>query len=265
MELVLAAFLGCIEGLTEFIPVSSTGHLILLVDLLRFKGPEGHVFEVAIQLGAILAICFAYRHKLYHTVKDLPRSREAQGFALAIIAAFLPAMVLGLMFHKIIKEVLFSPWVVSVALVLGGIFILFIERRVLTPTVHKVEQITFPTALKVGLCQSLAMIPGVSRSGATIIGGCLLGLDRRVATEFSFFLAIPTMFAATVYDLYKNWGSLVTEDFAVIGVGFVSAFISAMLVVRLLVAFVSRNGFSIFGWYRIVVGTIMLGILFVQG
>jgi undecaprenyl-diphosphatase len=257
-----AAFLGIVEGLTEFIPVSSTGHLILLVDLLGFEGPPGRVFEIAIQFGAILAICWLYRERFFRVATHLFSDTESQRFVVNILLGFLPAMVIGVMAHGFIKAVLFSPWVVSVMLIVGGFAILAIERWHPEPKVQHVNQITPGLALKIGLAQCLAMIPGVSRSGATIMGSMLLGCGRAPATEFSFFLAVPTMLAATVYDLYKNWAILSFDDFPVIAVGFVCAFIAAMLVVKTLIAFVSKNGFTPFAYYRIVIGTVMLILLF---
>ena len=260
-----AALLGLIEGLTEFIPVSSTGHLILVVDLIGFEGPPGAVFEIAIQLGAILAVCFAYQERLTGVVRGLTRDAAAQRFARNIILAFLPAMVLGLLFHSFIKSVLFSPWVVSTTLILGGLLIIWIERNLREPTTHNVDDMTPMLALKVGFCQAIAMIPGVSRSGATIMGGLVLGLERKVATEFSFFLAIPTMVAATVYDLYKNRDSLDAGSFGIIAIGFVVAFIAALIVVKSVIAFISRHGFVPFAYYRIALGVTMLAFLFWRG
>ncbi len=257
-----AALLGIVEGLTEFIPVSSTGHLILLVDLLGFQGPAGHVFEIAIQFGAILAICWLYRHRFFHVATGLMNDTESQRFVVNILLAFLPAMVIGAIAHDFIKSVLFSPWVVSTMLIVGGIIILIIERWHPAPQVSHVNQISPGLALKIGLCQCVAMIPGVSRSGATIMGSMLLGCGRAPATEFSFFLAVPTMLAATVYDLYKNWSILSFDDFPLIAVGFVCAFIAAMLVVKTLIAFVSKNGFAPFAYYRLIIGALMLVLLF---
>lgn len=256
-----AVLLGIVEGLTEFIPVSSTGHLILLVDLLGFKGPPGKVFEISIQLGAILAICVLYARRLAHVAAGLFTDHAAQRFATNILLGFLPAMVIGVVAHGFIKSTLFSPWVVSVMLVAGGLAILAIERWRPAPEVRHIDQITPGLALKVGLCQSVAMIPGVSRSGATIMGALLLRVDRAPATEFSFFLAIPTMLAATVYDLYKNWSFLSFDDGALIAAGFLAAFLSALVVVRTLIRFVSRNGFAPFAYYRIAIGLVMLAIL----
>jgi len=259
--LLQALLLGIVEGLTEFIPVSSTGHLILLIDLLGFRGPPGKVFEIVIQLGAILAVCWVYRWRLIEAVLGLAVDPEDRLFARNILLGFLPAMVIGVLAHGFIKEVLFSPWVVSAALIIGGLIILVIERLPLAARHETIEALPVRTALGVGLCQAVAMIPGVSRSGATIMGGLLLGIDRRTATEFSFFLAIPTMLAATVYDTYKNWSLLTLDGAGVIAVGFVAAFLAAMLVVRAAIAFISRHGFAPFAWYRIALGAIMLAVL----
>lgn len=262
VTLAKAAFLGVVEGLTEFIPVSSTGHLILLVDLLGFKGPPGKVFEVAIQFGAILAICWVYRTKLIDTaIGMIQREREAWRFAINVLLAFLPAVVLGVLFHKVIKDVLFSPWVVCATLILGGFVIIVIERTRPATVYRHVDEFPFWLSLAVGFCQALAMIPGVSRSGATIMGALVLGAGRRPATEFSFFLSIPTMLGATVYDLYKNRDSLSESGMLVIAVGFVAAFFAGMVVVRWLVDFVSRRGFIPFAIYRIVLGLAMLAVL----
>lgn len=259
--LLEAALLGLVEGLTEFIPVSSTGHLILLIDLLGFQGPPGKVFEITIQLGAILAVCWLFREKIWQVIKGLPNDRHAQMFAAKILVAFLPAMVIGALAHGFIKSVLFSPLVVAVALVVGGVIILLIERLPLKAHTHAIESMSLPHAFKIGLCQVVAMIPGVSRSGATIMGALLLGTDRRAATEFSFFLAIPTMLAATVYDIYKNRDALSFDNGLVIAVGFVTAFLAAMLVVHSLIRFVSTHGFKPFAYYRIVIGSVMLILL----
>lgn len=263
LEFLAAALLGLVEGLTEFIPVSSTGHLILLVDLLGVELPPGQVFEIVIQLGAILAICVVYAQKLFGVAINAPRDPAARRFIFVILLAFLPAMVIGAFAHGFIKAVLFSPYVVSVMLILGGIAIIIIERNVPKARHHKVEEFSPKLALKIGLFQVLAMVPGVSRSGATIMGALLMGVERRTAAEFSFFLAIPTMVAATVYDLYKNWDVLSVDDGSIIAVGFVTAFIAALIVVRTLLNFVSKHGFEPFAWYRIALGSLMLCILFV--
>ncbi|MFY7776889.1 MAG: undecaprenyl-diphosphate phosphatase [Elstera sp.] len=256
-----AVFLGLVEGLTEFLPVSSTGHLILLGDLIGFEGPPGKVFEIVIQLGAILAIVVLYWRKLFGVLLAAPRDKAAQRFILVILLAFLPAMVIGAGAHSFIKSVLFSPWVVSIALILGGIAILIIEGRGTPERYYDIAEMPPKTALAIGFIQCLAMIPGVSRSGATILGARLMGLERKTAAEFSFFLAVPTMAAATVYDLYKNWSQLSFEGGAVIGVGFAVAFLTALLVVRVAVGFIARHGFTPFAWYRIAVGALMLGLL----
>jgi undecaprenyl-diphosphatase len=256
-----AAFLGIVEGLTEFLPVSSTGHLILLVDLLGFEGPKGRVFEIAIQLGAILAVCVLYRERLWRVLRDAPGDAAARRFIAAILLGFLPAAVIGVLAGGFIKSVLFSPWVVSVSLILGGLVILAVERGKPAPRFAEVERFPPLLALAVGFCQALAMIPGVSRSGATIMGAMMLGVERRAAAEFSFFLAIPTMLGATVYDLVKNRATLSLDDGGLIAVGFVLAFLSALVVVRALLAYISRHGFGIFAWYRIALGLLMLGVL----
>ncbi|GBD43382.1 Undecaprenyl-diphosphatase [bacterium HR40] len=253
-----AALLGIVEGLTEFLPVSSTGHLILLVDLLGFRGPPGKLFEVVIQCGAILAVCLAYAGRFARVLSTLDRDRASRAFVRNILLAFLPAMVLGASLHGFIKDVLFDPRVVSIALVAGGIAILVIERRIHVPRVQSVETMPARTALGIGFCQTLAMIPGVSRSGATIMGALLLGVERRTAAEFSFFLAVPTMFAAAVFDLYKNREFLSADGLGLIATGFLAAFLSALLVVQTFVAFVGRHGFAPFAWYRIVLGCLML-------
>jgi undecaprenyl-diphosphatase len=257
-----AILLGLVEGLTEFLPVSSTGHLILLDELLGFNGPPGKVFEVVIQLGAILAICVVYFARLWAVATGLKDDPGARRFVTAVLLAFLPAMVLGAGLHGVIKSVLFNPTVVSLALITGGVAILVVERFLPTPRYHRIEGFSAPLALKIGLCQCLALVPGVSRSGASILGALLMGVDRRAAAEFSFFLAVPTMAGATVYDLYKNWKGMSIDDGALIVVGFITAFVAAALVVKTLVDFVGRYGFTPFGWYRIAVGTSMLAFLY---
>ncbi|MBI3503962.1 MAG: undecaprenyl-diphosphate phosphatase [Proteobacteria bacterium] len=260
-----AVLLGLVEGLTEFIPVSSTGHLLLGDEILGFEGPPGRTFEIVIQLGAILAILWAYRAKLFGVAFGMAREPADRRFALNVLVAFIPALVLGFTLHGFIKSVLFNPWVVSVALIVGGVAILWVERNLPLARTHEVDQMSPLLALKIGACQVLAMIPGVSRSGATIMGAMLMGVDRKTATEFSFFLAIPTMVGATVYDLYKSRALLGEGDYMVIAVGFAVAFVAALFVVRTLVAFVSRHGFVPFAWYRIAVGGIALVLLFIRG
>jgi undecaprenyl-diphosphatase len=256
-----AAFLGIVEGLTEFIPVSSTGHLILLIDLLGFEGPPGKVFEIAIQLGAILAVCVVYWQRLFDTLIGLGRDETANRFTVNVLLGVAPALVIGFFAHGFIKGVLFNPWVVSVALVVGGIAILLIERFVGRGEVRGVDDFSFGLSLKIGLLQCLAMIPGVSRSGATIMGARLLGVQRAAAAEYSFFLAVPTMVAATSYDLYKNWSGLTLDGLGLIAVGLVVSFICAALVVRGVIAFINRYGFVPFAIYRIAIGLVMLAVL----
>ncbi|MES1990103.1 MAG: undecaprenyl-diphosphate phosphatase [Pseudomonadota bacterium] len=252
-----AIFLGIVEGVTEFLPISSTGHLIIAGKLIGFEGGKANVFEVVIQLGAILAVCVLYARKLLGVAFGLGSDPAARRFAMAVIIAFLPAAALGFLLHDFIKQVLFSPMVVCTSLVVGGIAILLIERWKPMPVIAEVENFTALTSFKIGLFQCIAMIPGVSRSGATILGALLLGVERKTAAEFSFFLAIPTMLGATTLDLWKARNDLNPDDSAIIAVGFVTAFISAIVVVRWLVGFVSHHGFSVFGWYRIVFGTLL--------
>lgn len=258
---VTALFLGILEGLTEFIPVSSTGHLILAVDILGFEGPPGKVFEIFIQLGAILAVLFAYRRRVWKIATRLWFEKSEQHFVRNVLLAFLPAMVIGFFAHGFIKAALFNPTVVSVSLIVGGFAILLIEKYKPEATVISPESMGWRTALGIGLFQCMAMIPGVSRSGATIMGALLCRVERTVATEFSFFLAIPTMLAATCYDLYRNRLVLDTHDGGLLAVGFLAAFFTALLVVRTLVAFVSKRGFVPFAYYRIALGTLMLVLL----
>lgn len=256
-----AIVLGFVEGLTEFLPVSSTGHLILLIDLLGFQGPPGKMFEIVIQLGAILAVVWVYRVKIFDVVRGVFHEPAAQKFTINLILAFLPAMVIGVLAYSFIKGVLFSPWVVSVALIVGGFAILIIERAQKVARYHAPEDIPWRRALAVGFFQCVAMIPGVSRSGATIMGALLVGVERRTAAEFSFLLAIPTMLAATVYDLYKNRDVLTSDNLAIIAVGFISAFLIAFAVVRTVLTFISKHGYAPFAIYRIVIGVIMLIVL----
>jgi len=258
LVLLKALLLGVVEGLTEFLPISSTGHLIVVGDLLDFNDDKGKVFAIFIQFGAILAVCWEYRARLTKVVAGLGSDPAAQRFALNIAVAVLPAVVLGLLFHKTIKTYLFSPLTVAGALVAGGIAILAIERLRHRNHIESVDDLRWWNALLVGCAQSVAMFPGVSRSGATIMGGLLLGLSRRTAAEFSFFLAIPTMFMAATYDLYKNWGLLQVQDIGMFAVGFVAAFVSALLAVRGLLRYVSNHSFDAFAWYRIVFGFVVL-------
>lgn len=255
--LLKAFILGIVEGATEFLPVSSTGHLIIVGDLLNFNSQRDDVFKIVIQLGAILAICWEYRARLGHVVAHVTEPASVRLFV-NIALAFLPAAILGVLFHDTIKHVLFSPLTVAVALIVGGFAILFIERYKPQPDTPTIDDLDWKHALKIGLAQSLALVPGVSRAGATILGGVVFGLSRKAAAEFSFFLAIPVMFAATGYDLYKNWNLLHANDFPIFAVGFVTAFFSALLMVRGLLKYVSNHDFRIFAWYRIVFGLIVL-------
>jgi undecaprenyl-diphosphatase len=260
--LLKALLLGIVEGLTEFLPISSTGHLIITSDLIGF---EDDVFEIVIQFAAILAVCWAYRQRLADLVTGVlfkPRSQLSLRFVFMLILAFLPAAVLGLAFHRIITEVLFNPIVVAAALIIGGLIIFYIERPgSYRPRNAGIDDITASDAIKIGFAQALAMIPGTSRSGATIIGGVIFGLSRTAATEFSFFLAIPTMFAATVLSIFKSWDKFTTGNstvYAVYAIGCVAAFISAVAAVRFLLRFISSHTFVSFAWYRIVLGVIVL-------
>jgi undecaprenyl-diphosphatase len=257
--------LGLIEGLTEFIPVSSTGHLLLVGHFMDFESP-GKTFEVLIQLGAILAIVSVYASKLLRLAADLPRDAAARHFVLAIIVAFLPAAVIGAAAHKYIKAYLFaSPWLVCVTLIVGGVILLAVDRMRIEQRYQSVMDYPLAMAFLIGLAQCLAMVPGVSRSGATIVGALLMGADKRSATEFSFFLAMPTMAGAFAFDLYKNFHELTPDDVKSIALGFIVSFVAGVLVVRYLVDFVSRHGFAPFAWWRIIVGGMGLGALAVLG
>ena len=259
MLLAKAAVMGVVEGLTEFLPISSTGHLILAGALMNFHDEKVKVFEIAIQTGAIFAVILVYWQKITSTVKALPYQAEAQRFVLNVFIGFLPAVVLGLLFGKLIKEHLFTPEVVATTFILGGFIILWAERRPpASVRIRAVEDMRGRDALMVGLVQCFAMIPGTSRSGATIIGGMLLGLSRKAATDFSFFLAIPTLIGAGVYSLYKERALLSVEDIPMFATGLVVSFISAWICVRWLLKYIASNSFEIFAWYRIVFGLVVL-------
>lgn len=260
-NLFAALVLGVVEGVTEFIPVSSTGHLILARDLLGYPPARFEVLVFVIQLAAILAICLLYARRLTRVLLDLPSRPEARRFVLAILVAFLPSVVVGLLLNDLMKAHLFTPWVVAWALVLGGGVILLIEHRVHRPRFHDPAEVPLATALWVGVCQTVSMIPGVSRAGATIMGGVVLGLDRRTAAEFSFFLAIPTMLGASALDLYKHAGEIDGALALEIGVASLAAFITAIIVVQAFVSYLARHTFVPFGWYRIVAGIAMLALL----
>ena len=256
--LLHAFILGIVEGLTEFLPVSSTGHLILVGDLLHFNDEKGKVFEIVIQFGAILAVAWEYRARISSLILALPRDRAAQRFFINLCIAFLPLAILGLLFHKAIKASLFAPIPVATAFIVGALIIFWAERRQHSVRIAEVEQLSPKDALWLGFAQSLALIPGTSRSGATIIGGLFLGLSRRAATEFSFFLAIPTLTAATFYQAYKERALFSLGDLPMLAVGFIAAFLSAFLCVRWLLRYISSHDFVPFAWYRVIFGLLVL-------
>ena len=260
--LIKAAIMGIVEGFTEFLPISSTGHLILAGSLLGFDDAKAKVFDIAIQSGAIFAVIMVYWQKIRDTVVALPTEKQAQQFALNVLIAFLPAVVLGLLFGKAIKSHLFTPVVVASTFIIGGFIILWAERRQernpATARIHAVEEMSAMDALKVGLVQCMAMIPGTSRSGSTIIGGMLMGLSRKAATDFSFYLAIPTLIGAGVYSLYKDRALLSLADVPMFGVGLLFSFISAWLCIRWLLRYIATHSFVIFAWYRIAFGIVVL-------
>ena len=263
--IVDALILGLLEGLTEFIPVSSTGHILLAGHFLGFKS-TGKAFEILIQLGAILAILTVYFGRLLKIASDLPGDARTRRFVLGVLIAFLPAAFLGVIGHGFIKTVLFeTPKLICVMLLLGGLVLLWVDRLEFKPKYQDVMEFPLSLCLKIGLFQCLALIPGTSRSGSTIVGALLMGTDKRSAAEFSFFLAMPTMAGAFAYDLYKNRDVLSAADLPVIGVGFVAAFVMAVIVVRYLLDYVSRHGFALFAWWRLIVGAVGLIALFVWG
>jgi undecaprenyl-diphosphatase len=255
---LIVLVLGLLEGLTEFLPISSTGHLIIAADLLGYTGARSDSFKIFIQLGAILAVCWHYRQRLLSTVSGLGSDAGARRLVLNLLLAFLPAAVLGVLFRGYIKSVLFNPLVVAVSLVLGGVAILIIERMNPAARTQQVDEIGALQSLRIGAAQALALIPGVSRSAATIMGARVFGLSHRAATEFSFFLAIPTMFAATGYDLYKSRDLLEAADLGLFMVGFAAAFVSALFAVRVFLHYVGSHGFTAFAWYRIGFGLFCL-------
>jgi undecaprenyl-diphosphatase len=261
-SLVVAVLLGIVEGLTEFLPVSSTGHLIVAGSLLGYTGEQAKVFEIVIQAGAILAVCWEFRARLFSVARGLFRDARANRFVINLAVAFLPAAILGLLFGRLIKASLFAPVPVAIAFVAGALVILWAERRQRarpdTVRIDDVDAMRWTDALKVGCAQAVALVPGTSRSGATIIGGMLFGLSRRAATEFSFFLAIPTLFAACIYEAVKNRHLLAATDLPAFGVGFAAAFVAAFLCVRWLLRYVSHHDFTPFAWYRIAFGGLIL-------
>lgn len=270
MDLILllkAAILGVVEGLTEFLPISSTGHLILAGSLLDWTGDKAKAFEIIIQAGAILAVCWEFRARIAKVIGGLAYDPSSQRFAINLAIAFVPAAVLGAAFNSKIKAVLFAPVPVAMAFIVGGVVILWVERGGVKEhgiRVSSIDDVTPLDALKIGVAQALALIPGMSRSGATIIGGMLFGLSRTVATEFSFFLAIPTLFAATAFSLFKERALLSVADASPIAVGFVTAFVSAFFCVRWLLRYVASHDFRAFAYYRIVFGVLVLATAYLH-
>ena len=262
---LLALLLGIVEGLTEFIPVSSTGHLLLLGHFLGFES-TGKTFEVVIQLGALLAVITVYLRRLFQLATQWPHDPQARHFLIGLVIAFLPAMVIGVFMYDIIKTVFFeTPAIICVSLIIGGFVLMWLDRRPMTPVYLDAAKYPLRMYLAIGFIQCIAMIPGVSRSGATIAGGLLLGADKRSAAEFSFFLALPTMGAAVAYDLFQNRAVLDFSDFGLIAVGFIAATVTAFLTVKAVLAFVTRHGFAVFAWWRIAVGTAGLAGLWLTG
>lgn len=262
MDIILllkAAILGIVEGMTEFLPISSTGHLIVVGSLLEFNDERGKLFEIVIQSAAIMAVMWEYRSKITDVAAGLQRGEEAaRRFLINVAIAFLPLAIIGLLFGKHIKAALFNPITVAVTSIIGALFILWAEKRKHTITVETVDDLSWRDALKVGFAQALALIPGTSRSGATIIGGLFFGLSRKAATEFTFFLAMPTLIAATIYEMYKERALLSADDLGMWAVGFIASFISAFLCVRWLLRYISSHDFTVFAWYRIAFGLMVL-------
>lgn len=254
-------FLGAVEGITEFLPVSSTGHLIVAARLLGRDGDADKLFEVVIQLGAVCAVCWQYRERLWTMARDL-RGEKTRRMIVNLFLAFLPAAICGLLFYSHIKTYLFSPITVAAALIVGGAAIIFIEKKKRAPRISDIDELRAKDALIIGCCQTLALFPGVSRAGATILGAIVWGVERRAATEFSFLLALPTMFAAGAYDLFKNSELLTWSLAGEIAAGFIASFIAALFVIRLLIRYVSRHDFTPFGWYRIVFGIAVLAVFY---
>jgi len=253
-----AILLGIVEGLTEFIPVSSTAHLLLSAKFLDFPYIKNDAFEIIIQLGAVLAVCVFYHKKILQLILGIFSQKSSQNFGLNIFIAFLPAAVFGLCFHKVIKFMFFNPLSIAIALISGGVLILLVENLNIKPKYLRLEELSKIQSLKIGIFQVLAMIPGVSRSGATIIGGLLLKLDRKTATEFSFFLSIPIILAASIFDFYKNYQELTNSELILLAIGFVTSFFSALIVIKWFINFVSNHNFLIFAYYRILLGGIII-------
>lgn len=264
MPIWQVVLLGLIEGATEFIPVSSTGHVLLAGHFLGFCSP-GRSFEILIQLGAILAILTVYAGRLLHIAVALPSNADARRFVGGVLLAFLPAAVVGALFSNVIDQLLETPLIICVTLILGGIVLLWVDQLKLQPRFTDISQIPAGLAIKIGLFQCLAMVPGVSRSGATIVGAMLMGTDKRTAAEFSFFLAMPTMVGAFAFKLAKHWSDLSQGDITNIAVGFVVAFVAGVFVVKYLLDYIAHNGFALFGWWRIIVGGLALGALLMTG
>jgi len=265
IDLIKAVILGIVEGITEFLPISSTGHLILTERFIRFEGPLAETFAIFVQLGAILAVVWLYRQPLIQLVKDLPSPSRAQRLALNLIIAFIPAAAIGVLIHKQIKAYLFNPPVIAAALIVGGLVIWWIERRhvpTAPPDTHQLQEISPKQAAAIGLAQIVSLVPGVSRSAATILGGMISGLDRRVATEFSFWLAIPTLVLATLFDLATSLDLLQSGDLLILLVGAIVSFFVALIVIRALLRYVQTNTFEPFAYYRIALGLIVLAVAF---
>ncbi len=265
IQLLQSLILGFVEGFTEFLPVSSTGHLLLLQHFFGLDGEANKTFAVLVQLGAILAIAIAYFGRLLRIAKDLPREPAARHFVIGVLIAFLPAAIIGALLHGFIKDVLFNPLIVCVSLIVGGFVLMIIDQIDLKPRYADATSFPLPMYLGIGFIQCLAMIPGVSRSGATIVGAMLLGADKRSAAEFSFFLAMPTMAGAFAYDLLKSYKVLAFNDVAAIAVGFIAAFAAGLFVVKAFLDYISRHGFTPFAWWRILVGSAGLAGLLVIG
>jgi undecaprenyl-diphosphatase len=265
MDIWIAVLLGVIEGLTEFLPVSSTAHLLFFGDILGFHQP-GEVFTIVIQFGAILSVVAIYWRKFWNVFIGLRGDAGARHFAFSVIIAFFPSAIAGVLFYGFIKDVLFSPsiapYVIATTLIAGGLIIIIFERIAPKPRHHDADHLPLLKCFQIGLCQILAIIPGVSRSGATILGGELLGVERKAAAEFTFYLAVPTMLGASVFDLYQNWDILNFDAAQIIAVGFVVSFLVAWIVVKTFIGFVGRYGLRPFGWYRIAAGSIILAIMF---
>jgi undecaprenyl-diphosphatase len=258
-DILKAVFLGVVEGVTEFLPVSSTGHLLLAERIFSLDEDNfWKTFAVLIQLGAILAILVIYFQRLWHVATHMFTDPAARRFVIGVLVAFLPAVVLGLLFGHFIKAVLFNPWVVCFSLIAGGAVLLWVDQQDFNPTHHNAMTFPLPMYLGIGIAQCAAMIPGVSRSGASIVAAMLFGADKRAAAEFSFFLAIPTMIGAFAYDFYKNRGDMTMDHSLVIAVGFVVSFITAIIVVKTFLDFVAKNGFAFFAWWRVIVGSLGL-------